>query len=1073
MELGINDKLAHIEATLSKLADSINTSRGSPSINNNTASSRLGREVSIGRPQHFQSKESTDDQKVVLASFHLEGEANQWWQWLRRSYQDEGKVVTWEVFVEELWARFGPTYCEYFDEALSRVKQIGTLRDYQKEFERLGNRVQGWTQKALVGTFMGGLKLEISEEIRLFRPRTLKEAISLARMRDEQLTRQRRLLRSPIFTRSPTAQTMRVKAKIGPHEIIVLVDSGSTHNFINSRLANMLQLPVQPTSAFPVKVANREKVICQGKHDKVHVLIQDIPFELTLYSLPITGLDVVLGVQWLESLGSVVCNWKQLTMDFDWDNAKRRLQGLDPQTIQATTLSEVTKDMKQGHNVFAICLYLNNEESYAVASANMRSLLEEYSKLFVEPKQLPPTREIDHQITLKEGTKPINVRSYRYAYFQKAETERQVNEMLSSGLIRPSTSPFSLPVFLVKKKNGSWRFCIDYRALNEATVKDRFPIPTVEDMLDELRGAAFFTKLDLRAGYHQASKCNFGQQELEYLGHIVTCHGVKVDEWKITAMVSWPKPWNITELRGFLGLTRYYRKFVRGYGLLARPLTTLLKKGQFGWNTKAATTFEQLKLAMTQTPVLSMPNFNDVFVIETDASGDGIGAKIATPDQQQWMVKLMGYDYEIRYCPGKENAATDALSRRTDSPTLNHLFVPQVSLWGEIKKAMHEDDYLKKIAQQAETQPDGPYTAKNGLIFFKGRKTKSETLQPAGLLQSLPVPCQVWEDISLDFIEGLPNSQGRDTIFVIVDRLSKYAHFLSLSHPFTAKSVAERFVDRVVKLHGMPKSIWPRKWNMYLSWAEFWYNTTFHVSTRMTPFQALYGRPPPSAPMYSIGSSPVHEVNHALQTRDELLRQLKSNLVAAANQMKQTAYKKRRDVEFKEGDMVYLRLHPYRQSSVFKRAHQKLCSRYFGPYQIIQKVGHVAYKLQLPEGAKVHSTFHVSVLKKAVGDSTMSSTELPPIDDEGVLDLEPRLVLDTRWLKRGGNVIEQSLIQWNNLPMEEATWEDTAVIKQQFPSLALEDKGPLPRGSDDKKLRRTNRVAKPNSKYMEYAWACH
>ncbi|XP_024033508.1 uncharacterized protein LOC112095635 [Citrus clementina] len=190
----------------------------------------------------------------------------------------------------------------------------------------------------------------------------------------------------------------------------------------------------------------------------------------------------------------------------------------------------------------------------------------------------------------------------------------------------------------------------------------------------------------------------------------------------------------------------------------------------------------------------------------------------------------------------------------------------------------------------------------------------------------------------------------------------------------------------------------------------------------MTPFQALYGRPLPSIPMYSIGSSPVHEVDHALQTRDELLWQLKSNLIAAANRMKQTADKKRRDVEFKEGDMVYLRLHPY---------------RYFGPYQIIQKVGHVAYKLQLPEGAKVHSTFHVSVLKKAMGDSTVSSTELPPTDDEGVLDLEPKLVLDTRWLKRGGNVIEQSLIQWNNLPMEEATWEDTTVIKQQFPSLTL------------------------------------
>ncbi|KAH9671354.1 hypothetical protein KPL70_017338 [Citrus sinensis] len=234
MELGVNDKLAHIEETLSKLAESFHTSKDAPSINNNIETSRPNREDKDGRRQQFQSRVaklefpryagndptewfnrvdqffeyqgSTEDQKVVLASFHLEGEANQWWQWLRKSYQEEGRDVTWEIFMEELWARFGPTDCEDFDEALSRVKQTGTLRDYQKEFERLGNRVQGWTQKVLVGTFMGGLKPEISEEIQLFRPRTLKEAISLARMRDEQLQRQKRLVRSPDFSRSPPPQ---------------------------------------------------------------------------------------------------------------------------------------------------------------------------------------------------------------------------------------------------------------------------------------------------------------------------------------------------------------------------------------------------------------------------------------------------------------------------------------------------------------------------------------------------------------------------------------------------------------------------------------------------------------------------------------------------------------------------------------------------------------------------------------------------------------------------------------------------------------------------------------------------
>jgi hypothetical protein len=139
--------------------------------------------------QFFEYQETVDNQKVSLASFHLEGEANQWWQWLHRAYKEEGRTVTWEIFEEELWARFGPTKCEDFDEALSKIRQVGSLRDYQKEFERLGNRVHGWTQKALVGTFMSGLKVEISDAIRMFKPRTLKKAISLARMKDEQIMR--------------------------------------------------------------------------------------------------------------------------------------------------------------------------------------------------------------------------------------------------------------------------------------------------------------------------------------------------------------------------------------------------------------------------------------------------------------------------------------------------------------------------------------------------------------------------------------------------------------------------------------------------------------------------------------------------------------------------------------------------------------------------------------------------------------------------------------------------------------------------------------------------------------------
>ena len=261
----------------------------------------------------------------------------------------------------------------------------------------------------------------------------------------------------------------------------------------------------------------------------------------------------------------------------------------------------------------------------------------------------------------------------------------------------------------------------------------------------------------------------------------------------------------------------------------------------------------------------------------------------------------MGYEYEILYRLGRDNTAVDALSRRPDSPTLNYLFVPQVALWEEIKSAAKEDEYMRKIARIAQNQAAGPYSSRNGLMFFKGKvvvphkiretllfeahntrvgghfgvlctykrlaqqfywpsmfhsvqeyvgkcetcqRTESSTLKPAGLLQPLSIPCQVWDDITLDFIEGLSCSQGKNTILVVVDRLSKFAHFMPLAHPFSAKTVVERFVDGVVKLHGMPKTIISDRdpifiskyWQEYLQWAKFWYNTTYHMSTDMTPF---------------------------------------------------------------------------------------------------------------------------------------------------------------------------------------------------------------------------------------------
>ncbi|GJV65330.1 putative reverse transcriptase domain-containing protein [Tanacetum coccineum] len=883
-------------------------------------------------------------------------------------------------------------------------------------------------------------------------------------------------------------------------------------------------------------------------------------------------------------------------------------------------------------------------------------IVREFPKVFPEDLPgLPPARQVEFQIDLVPGAAPVARAPYRLAPAEMQELSTQLQELSDKGFIRPSSSPWGAPVLFVKKKDGSFRMCIDYRELNKLTVKNRYPLPRIDDLFDQLQGSRVYSKIDLRSGYHQLrvreedisktafrtryghyefqvmpfgltnapaifmdlmnrheghlklilnllkkeelyakfSKCEFWLSKVQFLGHVIDSEGIHVDPAKIEAIKDWASPKTPTEIRQFLGLAGYYRRFIEGFSKIARPMTKLTQKSvKFEWGEKAEAAFQLLKQKLCSAPILALPEGSENFVVYCDASHKGLGAVLmqrekviayasrqlkvheknyTTHDlelgavvfalkmwrhylygtkcvvftdhkslqhildqkelnmrQRRWLELLSDYDCEIRYHLGKANMVADILSAQSEArkeenfinedlcgminklePRADGTLCLNNQSWipclGDLRALIMHESHKSKYSIHPGS--DKMYQDLKKLYWWPNMKAeiatyvskcltcakvKIEYQKPSGLLVQPEIPQWKWENITMDFVTKLPRTAaGQDTIWVIVDRLTKSTHFLPMREDDTLEKLTRQYLKEVVSKHGVPVSIisdrdgkftshfWKslhkalgtrldmstayhpetdgqsertiqtledmlracvldfgKGWDKHLPLVEFSYNNSYHTSIKAAPFEALYGRKCRSPICWAeVGDSQLTGPEIIHETTERIV-QIKSHIQAARDRQKSYADVRRKPLEFQVGDKVMLKVSPWKGVIRFgKRG--KLNPRYIGPFKIIAKVGTVAYRLELPEKlSRVHSTFHVSKLKKCMADEPLAiPLDEIQVDDKLNFIEEPVEIMDREVKRLKQSRIPIVKVRWNSKRGPEFTWEREDQMQKKYPHL--------------------------------------